>query len=1256
MNTFLDFETLLLSRSPDEPIVSNTFVRTAYEPLYRLTAAIFNNSPVTERVTQQILTTALEKLNEYLPGTNFSTWLFTLAIQVGNKTKHQAFWRGLFQKAAVTPPTPETTGIESLVSSQHAVETSEVLETESNFHSRARNFGSLLPRNNEKVQSLEEKLRLPLFLAYAFELETSEIAVILHTREHIIQSRIEKALESLGWAENGTDKKKHALRAELDRAYPPPAGDGIPLGDQQPRAGPRPPRSGPNMLALSWRELAWAGVVLLTLAGIFWTSNRTDIENTTLPLFPSPTPPLPDVIFPQSASFSEQLPIEAIPSQYAVEPIISANGNVIVYMTLETPGYYLDFLDRDTGEKKRIDVPPQDSRSFVQSYLPDISDDGRWIVFAAHSTKLTSDGVPPCFPPITDCSQILLYDRETDELALVSAAPDGTPGNNNSTSPAISGDGRWVAFWSIASNLTTDDTCETSETQQNCGDLFIKDLQTGTFQRIQIGRTLFEPAEAIRPDFSQNGEWLVFPLSGNDKIEQELNLTQNSMDVVALHLPTGKIRLVNISSEGVPGNGSSYLGTISGDGRFVAFVSAASNLIEEGLEGNDPFMDNDGFLHDLETGETVQISMSLTGEQPNGPSGVYGIPLWNDRISISADGQHVVFLSYAPNMLMNANAVWCDYGGATECAGMFVYSANDGRTVQLNLQPSQVIAQREGQISFPSISADGQWIVFNATTPPGTAHCPEGTCSDIFLFNTEQTILSVSRPLPETAEETWRFQNYLEGHESRVNAVAISPDGEFLASAGQEGKVLLWNLSEERVLMTLPVSETPANALVFSPDSILAVGDQDGVVCLFTIPEGEIFRCLEAHPGQVRSLAFSPDGKQLAVAAQSVVRVWRLEDDFIHVREYPYPGGAVETIAYSPDGELLAAAVDTQIWVRQMSNDGVIARLDGQEGNIFDLAFSPDGQFLASGSMGESVLVWKIQPSGDTWRFDYWNTLVQNEWVHAVAFSPDSRLLATGLFDSSIVLWSLSDGQYYQTLRRTSQDQVIDLAFSPDGSQLASGTMRGLRLWAYGPELAAPLTDTEFFARNEESSLNTNHFMLLPTDNFKFNPEVIISFEEAQKLATIPILTPNLELSSLTLEQILVFHDPETHAETVSILYLRTTNFQPATLTITQSQLNPKTYDFPIDKFAHVTRTFVHGEDAERVTGGWNITASFFNSEGVGSFTRTWDEEIASYWLRWQENGIYISILYDQSFNQQSIANRELMTLDDLMVIAESLQ
>jgi WD40 repeat protein len=210
--------------------------------------------------------------------------------------------------------------------------------------------------------------------------------------------------------------------------------------------------------------------------------------------------------------------------------------------------------------------------------------------------------------------------------------------------------------------------------------------------------------------------------------------------------------------------------------------------------------------------------------------------------------------------------------------------------------------------------------------------------------------------------------------EDGAQSVAFSPDGETLASAG--GTVSLWRVEDEELLRTLkdPDGEDSdyVNSVAFSPDGqTLATGVQ-----LWRVEDGTLLRTLEGHFDKVTSVAFSPpDGQILASGSiDGTIRLWRVADGVL-LRTLEGNLSEVNSVAFSPDGQILASGAggrydfDTpdrlMLW---RVEDGVLLQVlpqravpgDPEYDPVNSVAFSPDGQTLASAHDRDTVVLWQI--------------------------------------------------------------------------------------------------------------------------------------------------------------------------------------------------------------------------------------------------------------------------------------------------------
>jgi len=352
----------------------------------------------------------------------------------------------------------------------------------------------------------------------------------------------------------------------------------------------------------------------------------------------------------------------------------------------------------------RASVNSNNAQGNAGSTVAAITPDGRFVLFGSSASNLVlgdTNGFMDAF----------VHDRLTGTTERVSVSSSGAQGNGDSMTGDLSGDGgaitpdgRFVAFNSLASNLVPGDV-------NGVGDVFVRDRVTGTTEIVSVNSSGVQGnfgSGIAPPSISGNGTLVAF-----DSQATNLEPGQNGQEGVFVHNRiTGKTIEVSVNSSGVEGNGFSLGPTISRDGRFVVFFSFASNLVSGDTNGAP-----DIFVRNLSAGTTERVSVDSSGVEGNGGSGG---PL--DLPDISADGRFVAFSSTATNLVPG------DTNGVPD---IFVHDRVTGVTERVSVSSTGV--QSDGTSFFkPVITPDGRFVAF---TDRGTNLVPGDTnfVDDVFV-------------------------------------------------------------------------------------------------------------------------------------------------------------------------------------------------------------------------------------------------------------------------------------------------------------------------------------------------------------------------------------------------------------------------------------------------------------------------------------------------------------------------------------------
>lgn len=383
-------------------------------------------------------------------------------------------------------------------------------------------------------------------------------------------------------------------------------------------------------------------------------------------------------------------------------PSISADGHSIAFRSMasnlvsgDINGWHDIFVhNMETGLTTQVSVASDGTPGNDISYNSSLSGDGRYVAFNSLSSNLVSGDT-------NGCGDVFVHDMVTGETKRISVSTGGFESNRSSYAPSISADGRFVAFQSEADNLVAGDT-------NGCGDAFVHDMETGETRRISVASdgTQANSNAIIYNALSRNGRYTVFQSGATNLVSGDIN---GCIDIFIYDWETGETRLVSVASDGTQGNNMSRLPSISGNGRYVTFVSYADNLVEGDMNGQ-----GDVFVHDLQTGKTILASVATDGTQGDN---------YSDQPALSEDGRFVTFQSKATNLV-------------DEAVGYIDVYVHDMLTGETRLV-SKTIGDHQGEenSNYPAISGDGRFIAFHAITDNIVAG-DTNEVDDIFLYET----------------------------------------------------------------------------------------------------------------------------------------------------------------------------------------------------------------------------------------------------------------------------------------------------------------------------------------------------------------------------------------------------------------------------------------------------------------------------------------------------------------------------------------
>jgi WD40 repeat protein len=491
------------------------------------------------------------------------------------------------------------------------------------------------------------------------------------------------------------------------------------------------------------------------------------------------------------------------------------------------------------------------------------------------------------------------------------------------------------------------------------------------------------------------------------------------------------------------------------------------------------------------------VTFSPNGQQVATTSWDYTVRLWEassgelittlnhddsvNAVTFSLDGQQVATASgdntarvwKAGNGILIATLNHDDYVNAVTFSpdGQQVATASQDGTARLwEASDGELIAtlNHGDGINAVTFSPDGQQVA--TASQDGTARLwetrngklsinPSDNPSENYTFwdilfspNGQQVVTFSSE-----SEEVWLWATSSRklvatlNHDSGVNAVTFSLDGQQVSTASGDNTARVWKAGNGELIATLNHDDV-VNAVTFSPDGQqVATASQDGTARVWKVGSGELIATLN-HDDEVNAVTFSSDGQQAATASQDgTARVWKVGSGEL-IATLSHDDG-VNAVTFSPNGQQVVtnAGSDGKVRLWETHSGGKLIAIFEHEGNAVTaegIEFSLDGQRLATVSMAGLARLWEVS-SGKLI-----STLNNYGEVTAVTFSADGQQVATAHRDDRARLWKADSGELIATLNHDAWVSVVQ--FSPNGHQLATMSLNG-KAWVWNADSGEPV-------------------------------------------------------------------------------------------------------------------------------------------------------------------------------------------------------
>ncbi|MBX2998647.1 MAG: PD40 domain-containing protein [Caldilineaceae bacterium] len=287
----------------------------------------------------------------------------------------------------------------------------------------------------------------------------------------------------------------------------------------------------------------------------------------------------------------------------------------------------------------------------------------------------------------------------------------------------------------------------------------------------------------------------------------------------------------------------------------------------------------------------------------------------------------------------------------------------------------------------------------------------------------------------------------IDAHSDQIRAVAWSPDSSRILTGSHDGSARVWSVESGRLLLDLSSENGHRGNVIsvdWSPDGArIVTGGSDSIAIVWDATDGSFIRLLRGHTDWVRGVAWSPDNRQIVTASGDLIAIiWEVSSGTPMRRLSGHLSG-LTSVDWSPDGRRVvtgSSGNSAKIWDAVTGTE--LVTLTGHSGGLTAVAWSMDGKFILTGSSDGTARIWDSESGSQERVFSG-----HRDWVRSVAWNPEGTHFLTGSDDGFIRFWRLNEPSELVTLV-AHDGQVMDVAWSPEGDRILTGSADGeAKVW-----------------------------------------------------------------------------------------------------------------------------------------------------------------------------------------------------------------